>query len=142
MSVRKAISIWSGTLKEGRGIMKFSNYSGPFSYISRFEEGQGTNPEELIGAAHSGCYSMFLSALISAENLIPKSIETEAIVTLGSDNHGPCITNIKLNCKVVCSELSQEKFGELAQAAKEKCPISRLYAGGTAKIELNAILTN
>ena len=140
MTVRKATSVWNGTLKEGHGTMNFSNYSGPFTFASRFENGKGTNPEELVGAAHSGCYSMFLSALISGEGLTPESIETTASVTLGKDDTGPCITNIKLITTVKCGGLSQEKFKELSVAAKEKCPISRLYAGSTAKIELDATL--
>ena len=120
--------------------MNFSNYSGPFTFVSRFEEGEGTNPEELIAAAQSGCYSMFLSALISGEGLNPKSIETVATVTLDKDDEGPCITNIKLECEVECHGLSQDKFNELSVAAKEKCPISRLYYGGTATIDLDAKL--
>lgn len=140
MSVRKAKSVWNGTLKEGKGSMSFSNYDGPFTFVSRFEEGEGTNPEELIAAAQSGCYSMFLSALLSGEGLNPESIETTASVTLGQDDQGPCITTIKLDCNVVCNGLSQEKFDELTIAAKDNCPISRLYAGGTAKIELEAKL--
>lgn len=140
MTARKAKALWNGTLKEGKGVMNFSNYSGPFTFASRFEEAKGTNPEELVGAAHAGCYSMFLSALISGEGLNPKSIETEATITLGKDEKGPCITNINLDCNVNCEGLSQEKFDELAIAAKEGCPVSRLYAGGTAKIELDAKL--
>ena len=140
MTARSAKSLWNGTLKEGKGEMNFSNYSGPFTFASRFEEGKGTNPEELVGAAHSGCYSMFLAALISGEGLSPESVETSATVTLGKDDKGPCITNIKLDCNVVCEGLSQEKFDELASAAKEGCPVSRLYAGGTANIELDAKL--
>ena len=140
MSTRTAKAQWSGTLKEGKGEMNFSNYSGPFTFASRFEEGKGTNPEELVGAAIAGCYSMFLSALMGGENLNPKSIETEVFVELGKDDAGPCITNIKLVCNVSCEGISQEKFNELSLAAKEGCPISRLYAGGTAKIELKATL--
>lgn len=140
MSTRNAKALWNGTLKEGKGKMNFSNYSGPFTYASRFEEGEGTNPEELVGAAIAGCYSMFLSALISGEKLTPQSIETNVTVTLGKDDIGPNITNIKLDCKVSCEGLAQAKFDELAFAAKEKCPISRLYAGGTAKIDLDAKL--
>ncbi|MCF8381785.1 MAG: OsmC family peroxiredoxin [Bacteroidales bacterium] len=140
MSTRKAKAIWNGTLKEGSGEMKFSNYNGPFTFASRFEDGKGTNPEELVGAAIAGCYSMFLSALIGGEKLNPKSIDTEVFVELGKDDTGPCITSIKLICEVNCHGLSQEKFTELSQAAKAKCPISRLYAGGTAKIELEATL--
>ncbi len=140
MSVRKANALWNGTLKEGKGEMKFSNYTGPFSYVSRFEEGTGTNPEELVAAAHAGCYSMFLAALISGEGLNPKSVETTTKVTLGKDDKGPCVTNILLDTTVNCEGLSQEKFDELSVAAKEGCPISRLYDGGTAKIELDAKL--
>ena len=140
MTTRTAKAVWNGTLKEGNGKMNFSNYDGPFTFASRFEEGDGTNPEELIAAAHAGCYAMFLSALISKEELSPKSIATEAKVILGKDETGPCITDIHLMCKVSCEGLSQEKFDELKSAAKEKCPISRLYAGGTAKITLEAEL--
>lgn len=138
MAIRQAKAQWKGTLKEGNGTMNFSNYNGPFTYVSRFEEGEGTNPEELVGAAQAGCYSMFLSALISGEDLTPESIRTTATVTLGSDDTGPLITSIELDCQVSCEGLSQEKFDELAAAAKEKCPISRLYTGTT--IQLNAKL--
>ncbi|MBT3382726.1 MAG: OsmC family peroxiredoxin [Prolixibacteraceae bacterium] len=140
MTVRKVKSVWNGTLKEGKGNMDITGYSGPFTFASRFENGKGTNPEELVGAAQSGCYSMFLSALISGEGLNPASIETEAAVTLGEVDGGPAITNIKLSTVVKCDGLSQEKFDELSVAAKEKCPISRLFAGGTATIELDAKL--
>ena len=140
MSTRNAKAQWNGSLKEGNGVMNFSNYSGPFTFASRFEEGKGTNPEELVGAAIAGCYSMFLSALMGGENITPKSIETDVFVDLGKDDKGPCITNIKLVCNVSCEGISQEKFDELSLAAKEGCPISRLYAGGTAKIELEASL--
>jgi osmotically inducible protein OsmC len=140
MTIRNAKALWNGTLKEGKGEMNFSNYSGPFTFASRFEEGDGTNPEELVAAAQAGCYSMFLSALISGEGLTPQSIETTAAVSLGKDDIGPNITNINLVCNVSCEGLSQEKFDELAIAAKEKCPISRLYAGGTANIVLDAKL--
>lgn len=138
MSVRSANSKWNGTLKDGKGTMSFSNYSGPYTFASRFEEGKGTNPEELVGAAHSGCYSMFLAALISGENLVPESVETTATVHLGRDETGPLVTTIELNSKVRCEGLSQEKFDELAAAAKAKCPISRLVAA--ADIQLTATL--
>jgi len=140
MTVRNAKSVWNGTLKKGEGIMNFSDYSGPFTFASRFEEGKGTNPEELVGAAHSGCFSMFLAALISEEDLTPESVETEAKVTLGNDDTGPFISNIKLTCRVKCDGLDSGKFDKLAKDAKAKCPISRLYTGGTAKIELDAKL--
>ena len=139
MSVRTARSLWNGTLKEGKGTMNFSNYSGPFTFKSRFEEGTGTNPEELVGAAHSGCYSMFLAALISGEGLTPEKVETTARVHLGADETGPVVTTIELDCHVKCDGLSQDKFKELSQAAKVKCPISRLVAA--ADIKLTATLS-
>ena len=138
MSVRTAKSKWNGTLKEGTGTMNFSNYSGPYTFASRFEEGKGTNPEELIGAAHSGCYSMFLAALISGEGLTPESVETTAKVHLESDDVGPVISKIELVSEVKCEGLSREKFDSLAAAAKEKCPVSRLVSA--ADISLNATL--
>jgi len=134
MSIRKAKSQWNGTLKDGSGTMNFSNYSGPFTFKSRFEEGSGTNPEELVGAALSGCYSMFLSALISGEGLSTESVETTATVHLGKDDKGPVITTIELDSHVTCEGLSQEKFKELAAAAKEGCPISRLVAPTEVKL--------
>ena len=128
MATRQATAKWNGTLKEGKGIMKFGAFEGPFTFASRFEEGDGTNPEELVGAAISGCFSMFLSALISGENFIPTSIETSARVHLGDDD-GSKITSIDLNCKARVPDLDADKFAELAQAAKQKCPISRLFTG-------------
>ena len=140
MSIRNAKAKWVGTLKDGNGEMNFSNYNGPFTFASRFEEGDGTNPEELVGAAQAGCYSMFLSALMSKEGLNPNSIETTASVKLEKDDQGPCITEIQLDCTVSCDGISKEKFDELAQAAKVNCPISRLYSGGTANLKLDAKL--
>ncbi len=140
MKTSQAKAVWNGTLKDGKGTMAFTGYEGPFTFASRFENGADTNPEELVGAAQAGCYSMFLSALLSGEKFNPESIETLASVDLGGDDTGPKIEKITLSTKVKCEGLSQEKFEELAQAAKEKCPISRLYAGGTASIELEAEL--
>ena len=140
MKINKVKAVWNGTLKEGKGNMDITGYSGPFTFASRFENGKGTNPEELVGAAQAGCYSMFLSALLSGEGLKPEYIETDASVSLGNDDTGPRIEKIVLSTKVKCDGLSQEKFSERSKAAKEKCPISRLYAGGTASLELEAEL--
>ena len=139
MSKRTANAQWRGTLKDGSGKMNFSDYSGPFTFASRFEEGKGTNPEELVGAAHAGCYSMFLSALISGEELVPESVSTKATVHLGKDDTGPVITTIELSCEVSCDGLSEEKFRELASAAKEKCPISRLVAAADIKLDAKLV---
>ena len=139
MSIRKAHAKWNGTLKDGKGTMNFSNYSGPFTFVSRFEEGEGTNPEELVGAAIAGCYSMFLAALISKENLKPDKVETQATVHLEKDDIGPKITVIELSTEVKCDGLSSEKFNELAAESKQKCPISRLYAGTEVKVKASLV---
>jgi osmotically inducible protein OsmC len=138
MSISTGKAKWSGNLKKGKGEMSFSNYTGPYTFASRFESGEGTNPEQLIGAALSGCYSMFLSGLIGAEDLEPEMIETVAKVKLDKDDKGPLITTIELDCQVKCSGLSETRFAELARASKEGCPVSRLYKG--AEIKLNARL--
>ncbi len=95
-TTRQSSAEWKGSLKEGAGSMRLGSgaYEGPFTFASRFESGQGTNPEELIGAAHAGCYSMFLSALLSSAGTPPKSIRTTATVHLGE---GPTIHLIELD---------------------------------------------
>ena len=138
MSVSKASAKWNGTLKEGSGEMKFTGYEGPFTFASRFEDGAETNPEELAGAANAGCFSMFLSALLSGENITPTRIETTATVTLGTVDGGPQITNIDLNCEAEVPGISEEDFQTHAAAAKANCPISKLFAG--AEISLTAKL--
>ncbi len=134
MTTRTANAKWTGTLKEGKGVMKYGAIEGPFTFASRFEEGEGTNPEELVGAAHAGCYSMFLSALISKEGLTPTRVETTASVHLGNED-GPKITHIDLVCEAEVPGLSAEKLAELAATAKAKCPISRLFSGATINLE-------
>ena len=93
MATRKATAKWNGTLKEGNGVMKYGHVEGPFTFASRFEKGKGTNPEELVGAAHSGCFSMFLAAILNQDSFKPISIQTKALVYLGEDE-GPKITRI------------------------------------------------
>jgi len=135
MAIRTATAKWNGTLKEGNGTMNYSNYSAPYTFKSRFEEGDETNPEELVGAAHAGCYSMFLSALLSGKELSPESIETTATVHLEKDDIGPKITHIDLVCKASVQGIDESDFQDLAAEAKEKCPISRLYAGTEINVE-------
>ena len=137
MSTRTASALWNGTLKEGKGTMKYGAFEGAYSFASRFETGAGTNPEELVGAAHAGCYSMFLSALLSKEGLTPDSVATTATVELGQDD-GPKITSIKLVTKAKVSGIDNDAFQKLVAAAKEKCPISRLFAG--TEISVSATL--
>ena len=138
MSVSSAKAKWEGSLKDGNGEMSFTGFKGPFTFASRFEDGPETNPEELVGAANAGCFSMFLSALLGKEEIVPKRIETNATVTLGTVDGGPKITSIVLDCEAEIPGISEEKFQELAKAAKANCPISQLFAG--TDISLNAKL--
>ena len=137
MTERSSSAVWNGTLKEGSGTMKVGSgaYDGPFTYASRFETGPGTNPEELIGAAHAGCYSMFLSALLTNAGYTPISIQTTATVHL---EEGPTITLIELDTDAQVPEIDQAAFLDHAQSAKEKCPVSKALAG--PEIKLNARL--
>lgn len=137
MTTRTSSAEWKGTLKEGAGTMKLASgaYEGPFTFASRFESGPGTNPEELIGAAHAGCFSMFLSALLSKEGFTPTRIATTATVHL---TEGPTISLIELNCQAEVPGLSEETFQEKAAAAKAGCPVSKVLAG--AEIRLTAKL--
>ena len=131
MSVRTATAVWNGTLKDGHGktAAGSGHFDVPFTFVSRFEnDDKGTNPEELIGAAHAGCYSMFFSALATGAGFTPTSVETTASVHLGKDDAGPLITKIELDMKAVVPGMEQEQFAEMAQAAKDGCPISRLLA--------------
>ena len=113
----------------------------PFTYASRFEEGEGSNPEELIGAAHAGCYSMFLSALLSKDGHVPNSINTEASVYLDSVDGAPTIHTIKLVTVADVPGLGEEEFAEYAQNAKAQCPVSKALAAVNT-IELSATLKN
>jgi len=140
MAVRKSEAVWHGTLKEGGGTMKLASglYEGPYTWSSRFEEGKGTNPEELIGAANAGCFSMALSAELQKAGFTAESIATTATVTL--ENHPQTswtVTKIDLETVAKIPAITPEKFSEIANGAKAGCPISRLLK---AEITLNATL--
>jgi osmotically inducible protein OsmC len=128
MSVRTSSADWKGTLKKGAGVMKLGSgsYEGPYTFASRFESGRGTNPEELIGAAHAGCFSMFLAAILSNAGFTPTRIHTTAAVHLGE---GPTITLIELNTEAKVPDLTEAGFAEHAEAAKKNCPVSKALAG-------------
>ncbi len=128
MKKSTASAQWEKGLKDGSG--KITTRSGSlnanYSFATRFEDSTaGTTPEELIGAAHASCYSMFLSALIEKENLTPGSVRTEAKVYLGEKDGGPLIQKIELTTEAQVSDLSEEDFQRLVQQAKEGCPISK-----------------
>lgn len=138
---RKASAVWNGTLKEGKGAI--STESGvlqntQYSFHTRFEDGKGTNPEELIAAAHAGCFSMALSAQLTNAGLTPESIDTTAAVTLDRVDGKPTVTKIHLTTKAKVPGASKEAFGTAANEAKTGCPISRLLKA--AEITLDAQL--
>ncbi|RJP63286.1 MAG: OsmC family peroxiredoxin, partial [Ignavibacteriales bacterium] len=116
MPVRKAAAVWNGKLRDGNGTMKMESgaYEGQYSFSSRFEEGTGTNPEELIAAAHAGCFSMAFSASLEKEGFDPKSVSTEAKVNLVKGDAGFSITEITLNCKAEIPNIDEAKFQEVA----------------------------
>jgi osmotically inducible protein OsmC len=140
MPVRNAEARWEGSLREGKGTMKLGSgaYEGAYSFPSRFESGPGTNPEELIGAAHAGCFSMALSAGLGKAGFTPKRIETRAKVHLEQVEGGFGITRIELTTEAEVPGIDPQTFQEQAQGAKQGCPVSRALAG--VKIELNAKL--
>ncbi|MDX1615458.1 MAG: OsmC family protein [Candidatus Promineifilaceae bacterium] len=127
MKVRNAEAQWHGTLREGSGTMKLGSgaYEGRYTYASRFEDEKGTNPEELIGAAHAGCFTMYLAGQLANAGFPATSLHTTASVTLGSDDVGPVITSIELDVQARVPEIGVEEFKSLAQRSKERCPVSR-----------------
>ncbi len=141
MPVRKANAIWEGGLRNGQGLMKLQSqaFEGPYSFPSRFEEGPGTNPEELIAAAHAGCFSMALAASLEREGFTPKRVSTEARVHLEMVEGKATITRIDLVTEAEVPGITPDRFQEIAQAAKEGCPISRAL-GAVKEITLEARL--
>src|SRR5512139_2085804 len=128
MAVRSSSAEWKGSLKSGAGSMKLGSgaYEGPFTFASRFESGAGTNPEELVGAAHAGCFSMFLAALLTEAGYPPQSIRTRAAVHLDA---GPTIARIELTTEASVPRIGEQDFLAHAEAAKKGCPVSKALAG-------------
>ena len=127
MAMTSASAVWKGNLVDGSGIMRLPKgaYEGPYTRASRFEAGPGTNPEELVGAAHAGCYSMFLSAILSKSGFPPAEIRTTAKVHLGD---GPTITLIELETEGSVPGCDEAVFLEHAEKAKAGCPVSKALA--------------
>ncbi len=130
MAERNADARWSGDLKGGEGTMRLGSgaYEGNYSFQSRFEEGAGTNPEELIAAAHAGCFSMALADELSEAGHEPQSVETTAKVTLGEQDGEPAITGIELRTRARVPGIESAEFSEKAEAAKQGCPVSKALA--------------
>ena len=126
MAVRTSEAVWEGSLKEGKGRMKLGSgaYEGAFTWSSRFENGQGTNPEELLGAAHAGCYSMALSSGLGKAGFTPVHIQTSAQVTLEQVEGKSRITKIQLVTEAKVPGINNEQFQQIAEATKQGCPVS------------------
>lgn len=139
--IRKATATWTGNGKDGKG--RLDTASGvlkdtPYGFNSRFEEGAGSNPEELLAAAHAGCFTMALAFQLEKAGFTADELRTEAAVSLGKDDDGFRINRSALTLTAKVPGIEQAKFDELAQAAKTGCPVSRLY---NAEITLEATLT-
>ena len=141
MPTRKAHARWEGNLKQGKGSIDFGNgaFRGPYSFASRFEEGTGTNPEELLGAAHAGCFSMALSLMLDLAGHKPDFVETTAHVTVAPQPAGGFkITKSHLVCRARVPGMDAAAFAKHADAAKAGCPVSQALAG--VEITLDAQL--
>ena len=140
MPTSKANATWNGDLQNGNGIMKFDSgsYEGKYTFASRFENGDGTNPEELIGAAHAGCYAMALSNELAEAGHDPQSVDAKAEVTFEVTEDGPAITEIQLIAQADVPGIDENTFLEFAEGAKEGCPVSKALAG--TEISLDATL--
>jgi osmotically inducible protein OsmC len=139
MPTRKAHARWEGNLKEGKGNIDFGGFKGAYSFTSRFEEGPGTNPEELLGAAHAGCFAMAFSLLLDQAGFKPDAVDAEAQVTIAPQLGGGFkITKSHLVCRAKVPRIDAATFQKTAEAAKAGCPVSQALAG--VEITLDAAL--
>ena len=137
MPQRTASARWEGSLQDGKGTMRLESgaYEGQYSFASRFEEGTGTNPEELLGAAHAGCFSMALSGALSKAGHVPDEVSTTATVHLEKIGDAFTITRIDLACDARVPGVEESTFQELAEGAKKSCPVSRALAATEITLE-------
>jgi osmotically inducible protein OsmC len=140
MPIRNAEAVWEGSLKAGSGKMRFGSgaYEGAYTWASRFEDAPGTNPEELLGAAHAGCFSMSFSSRLGGAGFTPKRITTKAKVHFGKVNDVSRIIKIELDTEASVDGIEEGMFLELAEAAKKNCPVSAALTG--VEITLSARL--
>ncbi|HZD56435.1 MAG TPA: OsmC family protein [Anaerolineales bacterium] len=141
MAVRFAEAVWNGGLRDGEGVMRFGSgaFEGNYTFASRFEEGPGTNPEELIGAALAGCFSMALSADLGRAGYNPRRIETKARVSLEQVDGKPTIARIHLETLGDVPGIEQQAFQEQANGSKEGCPVSRALTGVEISVEAKLV---
>jgi osmotically inducible protein OsmC len=131
MPTRNAHARWEGSLKEGKGHVDFGNgaFKAPYSFISRFENGTGTNPEELLAAAHASCFAMALSLILGKAGLAPDSVDATAQVTVSPQDGGFRVTGSHLVCEARVPGIDRAAFIQHANAAKAGCPVSQALAG-------------
>lgn len=141
MIKRKATANWQGDLKNGKGSieMESGSFKGQYSFSSRFEEGKGTNPEELLAAAHAGCFSMALSNDLSNAGYTVKEVETEATVSLDKSEEGINIKSVKLVTKARVPGISMDEFATFASGAKKNCPVSKALAALDIQLEAHLL---
>lgn len=141
MPVRSADARWEGSLQAGKGTMRLAGgaYEGPYSFSSRFEDGSGTNPEELIAAAHAGCFSMALSGGLGRAGHEPVSVQTTAKVHLEKSDAGFGISRIDLVTEAEVPGMSEDDFQQAAETAKQNCPVSKLLAAAEITLEAKLI---
>ncbi len=141
MPARTASAVWEGDLKSGKGSMRLGSgaFEGQFSFASRFEEGTGTNPEELAGAAHAGCFSMAFSNELSKAGFVPTRVATTAKVHLEKGEGGFAISRIDLTTEAKVPGIDDAKFHDIAAAAKKSCPISKLFTGAVINLDAKLV---
>lgn len=141
MPVRNAEATWEGGLQDGEGSVELGSgaFEGPYSFSTRFEDEQGTNPEELIGAAEAGCFSMALSMIMEEDGHTPERIHTTAAVELEQVDGDFAITSVELDTEGSVPDIEEDEFVEYAEMAKENCPVSKALSG--TDITLSASLT-
>jgi len=138
MAIRNASAVWNGTLKEGNGTMKLGSgaFEGEYTFASRFEEGTGTNPEELVGAAQAGCFSMYLASVLTNAGFPPVQVRTSAKVHLGE---GPRITLVELDTEAEVPNIDEKTFLESVDKSKKNCPISLALTGPELRVEARLV---
>lgn len=141
MPTRKGSAEWKGGLEGGAGRVSFESgaFEGSYSFGSRFEQGGGTNPEEMIGAAHAACFSMALAAALERAGYEPRRVATTARVELEMEDEGPRISTITLDAEADVPGIESDAFAEQAEGAKENCPVSKALAGPEIRLRARLV---
>lgn len=138
MPIRHAQAVWEGKVASGKGTLGFGSYQGVYSYASRMESGEGTNPEELLGAAHAACFSMALALELGHLHATPLRISTRADVHFDKSGDSYAISAINLHCEATVAGVNREQFARATEQAKLTCPVSKALSG--VEIQLDARL--